>query len=99
LVSAGEAIREQGDSDFLQVSYEWIVQDPEPAFRQIYSFLEEEYTPASVAFLEKPINTSPGRESESSVAKLMPRWRGWKVHQRMIFQARCGKLNKRLGYQ
>jgi hypothetical protein len=99
LVEAGDAIRGQGRDDFLQLSYESIVQEPEPAFRQIYDFLEEEYAPASIEFLEIPINTSPGRESETSIEKLTPRWRDWNPYQQMIFKARCGKLNKALGYQ
>ncbi|MFC1688943.1 sulfotransferase [Pseudomonadota bacterium] len=99
LVEAGEAISRQARDDFLQVSYESVVQNPEQSFRQIYRFIEEEYDPNSVGFLEKPINTSPGRESEDSADKLIPRWRDWKPQKRIIFQAYCGKLNRSLGYQ
>jgi len=99
LVEAGEAIRRQAGDDFLQIGYESIVRDPKQAFRQIYDFIGEEYNPKSVDFLEKPINTSPGREEESSEDKLAPRWRDWKLHNRLVFDATCGKLNKSLGYR
>lgn len=99
LAEAGDMIKRKNKDNFLQVTYDSLVLDPEISLRRIYEFIEEEYEPDSADFLEKPINTSPGRESEPSRDHLIPRWQSWKLHRRAVFGAYCGRLMKDLGYQ
>lgn len=82
----------------IQVKYESIVLNPEKMFHMIYKFIEEDFDSKSVGFLEKPINTTPERESESSTDKLIPKWKTWKLHRRAFFQLSCGQIMKHLGY-
>ena len=98
LVETGNALNEQGRDNFLQVRYESILLDPKAHFQEIYRFIGESYEPLSVKFLEKPINTSPQRENESSLAKLEPRWDGWNTFKRLSFKFHCGKLMQQTGY-
>jgi hypothetical protein len=98
LAGAGQAIARQGNDDFLQVRFESLIREPETEFRKIYKFLGEAFEAESVRFLSQPINTAPGREQETSLQKLEPRWRHWGWHKRTFFRITCGDLMSDLGY-
>jgi hypothetical protein len=98
LVAAGSRAAEQADN-VLQLKYEDVVKEPARSFQSIYEFIDEPFEVQSVEFLEAPINSSPGRGSESSSDKLIPRWTEWGALKRGLFKAHCGSLMKSLGYE
>ncbi len=97
-VEAGNRINSQNPGNFLQINYEHIIRNPDMLIRDIFDFIGETFEEKSVAFLEKPINTAPGRESESSIEKLDPRWENWNFYNHFIFNRHCGETMKTLGY-
>ena len=99
LVEAGDTINRQNKGNFLQIKYESILLNPEKMFHMIFEFIEEDFDSKSVGFLEKPINTTNNRETESSTDKLIPRWNTWKLYRHLIFRLYCGQMMKNLGYQ
>ena len=99
MVEAGNRISREKRTNFLQIKYESVVRNPEALFRDIFEYIEEKYEPASVEFLQRPINSAPGREVEPSLEKLNPRWENWSLFKRTIFRVYCGKIMKDLGYQ
>lgn len=96
-VEAGLAYLEsEGDSDLLVVRYERVVAETEAALHDVFQFLGEPDSPASVEFIrsKSPINSS--FSGEVSAQKAAPRWADWTREERQIFADINGDLLSRL---
>ena len=84
-VEGGNKIDAERHVNFLQVSLKDVIRNPKSLFRYIYDYIDVIFDINSIQFLEKPINSAPGRESETRLDKLQPKWSGWIFYQRCVF--------------
>jgi len=66
--------------------------------KAIFDFIGEELESACLEFLNQPINSAPGRDSESSLQKLDSARVEWDFLRSTVFRLACGSLQDSLGY-
>lgn len=98
-INAGLALKDQYPERVLNIRYEQLVQEPQLGFKRVFDFLQLADHTASAEFMQgKPINVSPGTESQSTTDKLEPRWLKWKWSEQRAFKAIAKQLMQQLEY-
>lgn len=98
-VSAVLRLEQQQPARVQRIHYEKLVSHPQQMMQQIFAFLGLPEEKAAASFIQnRPINTAPGTDEQTSVEKLQPRWHDWSDDELQTFDRIAGELRRQLGY-